>query len=280
MTIRRGFADIAPGVQVHYRTAGSGGARPLVILHPSPGSSKMMEPLIAAFGGTRAVFALDTLGNGDSSPPLEAHPDIAHFAGAHMAAIDALGLEKFDLYGTHTGATIAAEVALAWPERVRHLILDGVSNFTPEQRAEMLAHHAPPLTIAPDASHLLWAWNFVRDAYLFWPWYKRDAEHLRGSDVPTTDALHDKFVEVIKAARTFHLSYNAAIAYDMPERFGAITVPTLFTCARQDMLLAYFDELAALMPHAERYISPGLSGPGRDETLARFVAFLDDRPAL
>ena len=279
MNIRRGFADIGTGLQVHYRTAGAGGARPIVLLHPSPGSSKMMEPLITAFGATREVFALDSLGNGDSSAPAEPSPDIAYFARAHMAAIDSLGLDSFDLYGSHTGAFIAAEIALALPDRVRHLILDGVSNFTAEQRADMLAHHAPPLTISPDASHLLWGWNFVRDAFLFWPYYKRDREHLRGADVPSTDALHDKFVEVIKAARTFHLSYNAAIAYECADRLAAVKVPTLLTCAREDMLLPYFDEIAAMMPHAERYISPGLNAFAMDETVTQFAAFLDDQPA-
>ena len=278
MNIRRGFADIGTGLQIHYRTAGAGGPRPIVIFHPSPGSSKMMEPLITAFGATREVFALDSLGNGDSSPPDDANPDIAHFARAHMAAIDALGLDSFDLYGSHTGAFIAAEIALALPDRVRHLILDGVSNFTDEQRADMLANHAPPLTISPDASHLLWAWNFVRDAFLFWPYYKRDREHLRGCDVPSTDTLHDKFVEVIKSARTYHLSYNAAIAYDQQDRLAAIIVPILLTCAREDMLLVYFDEVGALMPNAERYVSGGLNAAARDETVTRFIDFLEDRP--
>ena len=147
-----------------------------------------------------------------------------------------------------------------------------------EQRADMLTNHAPPLTIKPDASHLLWAWNFVRDAFLFWPYYKRDREHLRGCDVPSTDALHDKFVEVIKAARTYHLSYNAAIAHDQPDRLAAISVPTLLTCAREDMLLAYFDEIGALMPNAVRYVSGGLNDAARDATVTRFIDFLDDRP--
>lgn len=272
--IRRGFVDIPGDRQVHYRTAGSGGPRPLVILHPSPGSAKMMEPLIEAYAETREVLGLDTLGNGDSSPPGHPAPDIAWFTAAHMAAIDALGIGEFDLHGGHTGATIACEIAIAWPDRVRHLILDGVSNFTAEQRADMLANHAPPLTIQPDAGHLLWVWNFVRDGFLFWPWYKRDKEHLRGIEMPTTDSLHDKFVEVIKAARTFHLSYNAAIAYEKMDRLGLITVPTLLTCARNDMLLVYMDEIAALMPGAETYVSPGLRGAARDETMARFTGFL------
>lgn len=276
MIIRRGFADIGSGVQVHYRTAGSGGARPLVILHPSPGSAKMMEALIAAYAPTREVFALDTLGNGDSSAPSVAQPDLAYFARSHMAAIDALCLGEFDLHGSHTGASIASEIALAWPARVRHLILDGVPNFIAAQRSEMLANHAPPLTIAADASHLLWVWNFVRDAFLFWPWYKRDRENLRGIGLPSTDALHDKFVEVIKAARTFHLSYNAAIAHDHADRLPRLSVPTLLACARDDMLLAYFDAIAAMIPNGRTYVYPGLQGSDGVETLARLTAFLDD----
>lgn len=275
MTIKRGFADIGSELQVHYRTAGKGNVRPVIILHPSPGSSKMMETLITAFGDTREVFALDTLGNGDSSAPAELNPDIAFFSRAHIAAIDALRIDKFDLYGSHTGALIAAEIALALPHRVCHLILDGVSNFTDEQRADLLANHAPPLAIMPDATHLLWVWNFVRDAFLFWPWYRRDAQHLRGIDLPSTDLLHDKFVEVIKAARSFHLSYNAAIAYDNMDRFSLITVPTMLTCADSDMLMEYFNDLAELMPNAEQFISTGLSEGTRSETVARFITFLD-----
>lgn len=52
-TIRRGFADVAGG-QVHYREAGRGLGRTLVLIHASPGSSLMLAPLIAAFGGHAA----------------------------------------------------------------------------------------------------------------------------------------------------------------------------------------------------------------------------------
>ena len=97
MAIRRGFADIGGAFQVHYRTAGAGGPRPLIILHPSPGSSKMMEPLIEAYAASRTVYGLDTLGNGDSSPPDLPAPDLAWFARGHMAAIDALEIDEFDL---------------------------------------------------------------------------------------------------------------------------------------------------------------------------------------
>ena len=38
--IRRGFLDVAGG-QVHYRECGTGGPRPLILMHPSPGSGRL-----------------------------------------------------------------------------------------------------------------------------------------------------------------------------------------------------------------------------------------------
>jgi pimeloyl-ACP methyl ester carboxylesterase len=144
MAVRRGFVEV-PGGQVHYRETGRGRGRPLVLIHASPGSSLMLAPIVAAFGTTRHAVAPDTAGNGDSAVDLPETPDIAAFARHHLAALDALGLDRFDLYGTHTGASIAAEIALTAPTRVRRLILDGVGLYTAAEQAEMLARYAQDL---------------------------------------------------------------------------------------------------------------------------------------
>lgn len=253
---------------MHYREAGAGGT-PLVMLHASPGSAKMLEPLIAALGAKRRVLAPDTLGNGDSSPPGEPDPDLACFVRGHVRALDALRLERFDLYGSHTGANIACEIAIAHPARVRRLILDGVSLYAREERAEMLERYALPVKIDAFGSHIHFLWSFVREAYLFWPWYKPDAQHARRVGLPGADELHDKAVEVLKAARTYHLSYRAAIAYDKEARLPLVRVPTLLACARTDMLLEYFARVKALMPSAESVVTEDLA-----EKIGRFDAFL------
>lgn len=265
--IRRGFVDTAEG-QVHYREAGSGGT-PLVMLHPSPGSAKMLEPLLAALAAKRRVVAADTLGNGDSAAPRRPDPDLAYFAGGHLQALDALGLERFDLYGSHTGANIAIELAVAHPTRVRRLILDGVSLYTPEERAEMLERYALPVKLDHQGSQIHFLWNFVRDAYLFWPWYKPDAPHARRVGLPGADELHEKAVEVFKAARTYHLSYRAAIAYEKEARLPLVKVPTLLACARTDMLLQYFERVKALLPSARTALTESPA-----DAAARFDAFL------
>jgi pimeloyl-ACP methyl ester carboxylesterase len=275
--VKRGFVDIAEG-QVHYREAGAGtpSGVPLVMLHPSPGSAKMLEPLIGALAARRRVIATDTLGNGDSSPPRERAPDIAYFVAGHVQALDALGIERFDLYGSHTGANIACELAIAHPARVRRLILDGVSLYSPAERAEMLERYVPAVKIDHMGSQIHWIWHFVRDVYLFWPWYKPDAAHARRVGLPSADELHDKAVEVLKAARTFHLSYRAAIAYDKAPRLPLIKVPTLLACARTDMLLEYFERVKALLPAARAVVTEGTGGDAAlRATVAQFEAFLE-----
>ena len=276
-TVRRGFAEVDEG-QVHYREAGwtVSPARTLVMLHASPGSAKMLEPLICRLGRHRRVVALDCLGNGDSSPPAGVEPSMAYFADAHRRALDSLGVGRFDLYGAHTGANAAAEIAIAAPDRVRSLILDGVSRYTRAQREEMLARYAPEVRIDSAGLHLLWVWQFVRDAYLFWPWYRRDSANRRPVGLPDADDLHDKFVEVMKSCRTYHMPYRAAIAYDKASRLPLVSVPVLLCCSKQDMFGEYFDAITKLLPAAEAVITPGTSTPeATDETVSVFEAFLD-----
>lgn len=247
--IRRGFIDL-PDAEIHYRHAGaaSNGKRPLVLVHASPSSSVGLVHLMSAMASDRQVIAPDTLGNGDSSGPIADGAGIGFFAVRLLEALDALGLERFDLYGTHTGASLATELALAHPERVGSLVLDGVGLYPRELQAELLEHYAPALQPDLQAGYLMWVWHFVRDTYMYWPWYRLDEAHRRPGALPSAEVLHAKVVEVMKAATTYHHPYRAAMAYDKRARIPQLQVPTLAVCARQDMLHIYFEELRALVP--------------------------------
>jgi pimeloyl-ACP methyl ester carboxylesterase len=274
MKITRGFVDVSHG-QVHYRRAGASGP-PLVMLHASPGSSRQLEPLMAAFGRTRRVWAPDTLGNGDSSPPREAQPTIETLAAGAIEALDGLGLDQVDLYGSHTGASIAATIALMQPKRVRRLVLDGVGLYAPEEQAEILAGYLPDVPVDHQGLHVLWAWQFCRDTYLFWPWFRHDKAGVRDVGLPSPEALHAKFVEVVKAYGSFRASYRAAFMFDKRARLPLLSVPTLAACARNDMLFGYLDELARLIPGARRQEIPGVASPEAAAETARLIgAFLD-----
>ncbi|MEO8560312.1 MAG: alpha/beta hydrolase [Rhodospirillales bacterium] len=282
-SIKRGFCDVSDG-QIHYRTAGPLGAggsnstgtesgTPLVLIHASPGSAKSLEPLMLALSGSRTVIAPDTMGNGDSTGTMPAQPEIAYFAELVLEAIAALGIERFDLYGTHTGGSIAAEIAIQAPSRVRKLVIDGIGLYSDELQAELLERYAPAMQPDLHGAHITWAWHFVRDTYMFWPWYATDAAHRRSIGLPPPEMLHDKVMDVLKAITTYHLSYRAAFRYDKRQRFALIRVPTMAACAASDMLAQFHDEFAALIPGAVKAVIPAVTADpvGAAAAIGRFL---------
>ncbi|MCE7796484.1 alpha/beta fold hydrolase [Sphingobium sufflavum] len=162
MMIRRAFVDTAEG-QVHVRMSGArqAGQAPLLLLHQSPASSLTYAEILPLLGADRWAIAVDTPGFGESFRPAT-QPDIADYARWIMAAVEALGVERFDLMGLFTGAGIASEIAATWPGHVRRLILAGPPLFTSEQQGFFTAN-AWPARPRVDGSHLLDEWRRVMD---------------------------------------------------------------------------------------------------------------------
>jgi pimeloyl-ACP methyl ester carboxylesterase len=278
--VRRGFVDIEEG-QVHYRSCGNRGNPPLVMLHYSPGSSYSLMPLALAFAEKRWVIALDSLGNGDSSPPARKDPKIPYYANAHWRALKKLGIEVFDLYGYHTGASMAIEIAIAAPESVRKMILDGVSLFSPQDLDRLMGNdHAPQIPVDQEGTQLQKCWMMVRDAHFFFPWWDRRPEAWRDHALPSAEYLHGEVLEVLKAVSTYHLTYRAALTYDKRVRAPLVKTETLVTASRDDPLSTMLDEAAALIPGARKLLTAGWDGDEpRAETAKQFLAFLGDASA-
>lgn len=233
IAVRRGFVDTSNG-QVHYRIAGAGA--PLLMCHASPGSSKQLERLISSLAQRNLVIAPDTPGNGDSSPLPSEVPGMADYARAQLEFMDAFGLDRVDVYGSHTGAGIAAEMAILAPERIGKVIQDGASIFTAEQREAHLKFYAHPFPADLDGAYLMRAFMFCRDQYFFFPWYARDKAHRRDGGLPKAQVLHDWVLEVLKSNETYYRAYRAAFAYPAEERLLRVRQPVLALGAEDDPL--------------------------------------------
>jgi len=245
LAIRRGFADL-PDRQMHYREAGSG--TPLVTLHASPGSSRQLVPLIADLASEAHVIAPDTPGNGDSPALFDREPVIVELAEAMERFLDAMDLDRVDLYGSHTGASVAAELAILAPHRVRSVVLDGVSWLTPEALADILENYAFPFD--REGAYLIRMFQFCRDQYLFFPWYDRTRSGRRDSGLGSAADIHAWVLEVMKACETYHFNYRAAFKWDAKARLPLLQVPTLFLAAETDPLLEATEQLSAFVPEA------------------------------
>jgi pimeloyl-ACP methyl ester carboxylesterase len=246
------------------------------MLHGSPGSSKQLERLGDAVARTRWVIAPDRPGNGDSPALPLAEPEIADYAGADLAFLDAIGVGSFDVYGSHTGANVAIELALQAPLRVRRVVLDGIGLFPPALAEHFLAHYAPAK--APDLAglHLPWAFQFCRDQALFFPWFEPLAQNARGNGLPPAPALHDFVLEVLKSIGTYHLGYNASFRYDPAPRLPLLQQTVLAVSSADDPLLCYLGDALRLIPHPVTSPLGSLRAPGMLEEFAGLIAgFLD-----
>lgn len=156
MNIERGYFR-GPAGQIHYRIAGSG--QPLLLLHQSPLSGAQFNavlPRLAARGFH--VLALDMPGFGMSDPALEPLT-LESYSGCIPAALDHVGWSQAALLGHHTGAVVGALFAIAQPQRVSSLILNGFPLLTDAERAHFSTFYFGPKAPQADGSHLLLAWQ-------------------------------------------------------------------------------------------------------------------------
>ena len=225
-TFRRQFVDVPHG-QMHIRSCGDPSLPALVMFHPAPATGYTLMPLAGHLAAKRHVFLVDTAGNGDSTPLPNAEPTVAQLAAAHWQVIEALGLQSVDLYGSHTGASICTELSITNGDRIRRIVMDGLSVFTQDDIDNLIDHeHAPPITPDLDGTQLAKAWSMIRDAWLFWPWWDRRHAARRALDLPSAEYLHAEAIEFLKGCTTYHRNYNAGIRYAKRARLPLVRNPS------------------------------------------------------
>ena len=274
--ILRRFADLPEG-QMHYREAGRDlSGTPLLLLHQASGGSRTMAPLMRVIGAHRPVIAPDLPGNGDSDPMQTPAPAMADYAAECARFLDLLGLERVAVYGFHAGASVAAELALARPGQVAAVILDSLGLYDPDDAEGFADAYIPQIVRDSHGTHLLQVWHYVRDTYLFWPWFRTDAGGTRGVGLPPLDEMHDKVLEVLKAMDHFGDYYRAAFLHDKRAVLPRIEAPTLVTAGRDNSQAVHVEALAGLVPGAETLLTAGVYQPeAAAETARAFSCWLD-----
>lgn len=231
--IRRGFAAHEHGA-LHFRWAGKG--PPLLALHESPRSSLSLIPLIEGLAGTRTVIAFDTPGYGHSEDLPHELPAGGDYAGAFLGAMSSLGIERAAIYATHTGAALATHMALARPDRVASLLLDGFAAFTPAESAEFLSDYLASLDPAWDGSHLARLWSRCKDLYLWFPYNRREAATRLAFDPPPVSFVHDSVRGFLMAGSGYARGYRCAAQIDPGAAIAALRVPTIVTARPHDLI--------------------------------------------
>ena len=157
--MHRAFLDTPDG-QIHYVTAGAG--RPVLLLHQTPRSWDEYRDVIPLLAVERRVVAMDTIGYGESCKPAR-RCDIEDYGRGAIALLDGLGIRSTAVVGHHTGAVIAMELAVSYPERVERLVLSS-SPFVDapdRERRRTGGHRVDHVEPKPDGTHLAELWQEI-----------------------------------------------------------------------------------------------------------------------
>jgi pimeloyl-ACP methyl ester carboxylesterase len=242
MQLRRRFVDVG-GRIVHFRRMGGG--PPLVLVHGSPASSELLIEYMLALAENHTCFAFDTPGFGDSDPLLAPQLEIADLADALCDTLDAVGMPPCAVFGSHTGAAVALELALRHPSRITGLVLDGLPMFSEEEQRQLFDDYFEPLLIEDLGGHFAHVWTRFRDLFQWFPWTRCDPAHLTEADVPAPERLQRWVSMFYRAAPHYSPAYRAAIRYGSQAlaAVARLRAPAVFMAQDTDMLFAHLDRL-------------------------------------
>ncbi len=265
--------------QIHLRRFGSGASgRPVLLLHSNPGSGAGLEALARSLGAFRPTVVWDTPGHGrsdDLPEHLATNITLGHtYAPILVDLLDRLGIQSCDVYGTHTGAGLAVELAIAAPDRVESLVLDGVPLFDddPELVASVLANYFTDLTPDSHGSHLRRAWAATADMALWWPHYNHTVDGIREVNGYLPDFVHRATLDMLRSAPYYYRYYRAAWTWPATQRLPLVTRPVLVGSTPTDPLRAMTPTALALLPVATEVVFEPLGEASSAPANARIIA--------
>jgi pimeloyl-ACP methyl ester carboxylesterase len=212
----------------------------VVFVHGLAGSWQNWLEQLPAFATEHRVVTLDLPGFGHSPMPRE-QITISHYARVLDGVLGTLGVDAAAVVGNSMGGFVAAELAIAFPQRVERMVLAapaGISTYGNRSalRLAQLARRLGPLLAFQTgwlATHAdaMTQWPRLRDVVL------RDiarypsqlppalaAEQLRGAGKPGfLDAL------------------DACLNYDFRDRLPEIVCPTLIMWGDRDRVITVRD---------------------------------------
>lgn len=202
-----GFAERfveVDGFRIRYFEAGSGDA--LVCFHASGGPRLSQGHELLAEKHRVILFEAPGFG---SSAANDRSESVAELARTMAAAIDALGIDRYNLWGTSFGGRLACWLAVQFPERLQALVLVAPAAILPENHTSRIAG-VPLADRAP--------------MYFAHPERQPDRPPLSPEVIAKQEALVGRLRGPNRDA-------------DLEARLGIVTVPTLVLFGTEDRLI-------------------------------------------
>jgi 3-oxoadipate enol-lactonase len=225
------------GESIHYLDVNPSAGEVVLLLHGlgATGESWLLQIPALIQAGYRAV-APDAPGFGGSTRPM-AKTTIAQMASPMASLLRSLGIGAADVVGLSMGGTLALQLALDHPERVKHLVL--VSTFAHLRMGNpvLLPYYAVRILLV----------------LLFGPRAQASGVARRVFPNDDQERMRQALIEQVAMAdvRSYRGAMRALAAFDVRGRLGEIRNPTLVVSGDRDSTVA---------PAAQREVQLGIRG--------------------
>ena len=113
---------VVDGVVIAHALEGSAGAPPVTLSHPLGATLALWDAQAARLVRRFRVLRYDTRGHGDSAVPPGPYT-VEQMAADLRGLLDAVGIERTHFVGLSMGGLVGMAAALAFPDRIRSLVL-------------------------------------------------------------------------------------------------------------------------------------------------------------
>jgi pimeloyl-ACP methyl ester carboxylesterase len=246
------FAQV-DGIRFAYRRFGNPIGTPIVLLQHFMGNLDNYDPAVTdALATGREVILTDNAGVGLSTG--QAPETVAGMARDAASLIDALGLERVDLFGFSMGGYVAQQIAIDRPELARRLILVGTGPRGGEDMDRLAAGVEALFEKAYDPQDLMWLPIFFSPSGASQAAGRRFLERVRARS-------EDRDLPVSEDTVAAHAAAAGEWGMAAPRRFEylkGITHPTLVVNGSKDIVVPTVNSfiLQQNLPNAELILFP------------------------
>ncbi len=262
------------GVRTLVRTVGTGGT-PLIMLHGVLSDGASWEGVASQLAPGRMVVFPDLPLHGRTETHADFRPNPAGLVTWLEALVDALDAERVDLLGLSLGGAVSLHFVLARPERVRRMVLMDAANVVAleETYSQFIVEMRENLEAAVDLGVLTTSQCWTEDLgfdgaktaaadLCVDPIVMSVLEYLEQRGIPFEQVMHGlEFLEPIR-----------------PERFPAITVPTLVIWGSEDPFFPAAEAVPLLetIPDVRIEVMEGVGHNPAHERPERFIQLVED----
>lgn len=240
------FAELPNGINLYYEERGAG--EPLLLIMGTGANHTFWGAQTEAYSGHYRTIVYDARGTGQSTVPEDPTTcSMAVMADDAAALLDALGIESAHISGLSLGSTVAQELALRHPAKVRTAQMHGTWGRSDEWFVRMIETLEEPARRGDMAAFMRYALMWVTSPTFL----ETQKETVAGMEAAYLESNpHPK-----GALGHIHADKH----HDVLDRLGEIRCPVLVTAGEMDVQVPprYGREVADLIPGAEYKLFTG-----------------------